>query len=125
MNVPSALSTRVAAGVLAGAAIASVDNFAFGGEVSPIVIVAMLFLFAAASGLIWRVRAAVSAAIVWVCLPMSHVLKHMLRLPDTIHPNTYASILKLAAFTFVVTTIGLGFGIATRRLFGGHPAESN
>jgi hypothetical protein len=124
MKAPSSVSLRLAIGLIVAAALAFVDNFAFGGEVSPIVIVGMLFLFAAVSGLIWRARAPLPVAFAWICLPLAHVLKHMLHLPDTLHPNTYASILKLGAFTFVVTAIGLGFGIASRRLFAGHPTET-
>ena len=116
MRVPSSVSIRVGIGLIAGAGIAAVDNFAFGGEVSPIVIVGMLLVFGAAVGILWGGRAAIAAAIAWVWLPMAHLLKHMMRLPDTIHPNTYASLLKLGAFTFVVTAIGLGFGLAFRRL---------
>ena len=104
---------------MAGAAIAAVDNFAFGGEVSPIVVVGMLLLFAAAAGMFWGVRAAVAVALAWVWLPMAHVIKHRMRLPDTLHPNTYVSILKLAAFSFVIAAVGLGLGLAFRRLFTG------
>jgi hypothetical protein len=118
MEMPSSVSIRVGTGVIVGAGIAAVDNFAFGGEVSPIVIVGMLLVFGAAVGMIWGARAVVAAAMAWVCLPMAHFLKHLLRLPDTIHPNNYASLLKLGAFTFVVTAIGLGFGLAFRRLLG-------
>jgi|CZKD01.1.fsa_nt_gi hypothetical protein len=124
MKRPSSVSIRVGIGVIVGAGIAAVDNFAFGGEVSPIVIVGMLLVFGAAVGMIWGGRAAVAAAIAWVWLPMAHVLKHLMRLPDTIHPNNYASLLKLGAFTFVVTAIGLGFGLAFRRLLGGHPTKN-
>ncbi len=116
MKMSRNVSIRVGIGLIAGAGIAAVDNFAFGGEVSPIVIVGMLLVFGAAVGMIWGGRAAVAAAIAWVWLPIAHVLKHLMRLPDTIHPNTYASLLKLAAFTFVVTAIGLGFGLAFRQL---------
>jgi hypothetical protein len=105
-------------GLIVGAGIAAVDNFAFKGEVSPIVIVGMLLVVGAVFGMIWGSRAVVAAAIGWVCLPMAHVLKHMMSLPDTIHPNTYPSILKLGAFNLVVTAIGLGFGLAFRRLLG-------
>ena len=115
---------RAGIGVIVGAGIAAVDNFAFGGEVSPIVIVGMLLVFGAAAGIIWGVRAVLSAAIVWVWLPTAHLLKHVMGLPDTIHPNTYASILKLGAFSFVVTAIGLGFGLAFRRLLGGHATDN-
>ncbi len=44
------------------------------------------------------------------------VVKHVLDLPDTLHPNTYASILYLAAFTLVVATVGTGCGVLVRRL---------
>ena len=124
MKISSGVLIRAGIGVIAGAGIVAVDNFAFGGEVSPIVIVGMLLVFGATAGMIWGGRAAVAAAIAWVWLPMAHVLKHMMRLPDTIHPNTYASILKLGGFSFVVTAVGLGFGLAFRRLLGGHPTEN-
>jgi hypothetical protein len=124
MKTQSGVSIRAGIGLIVGAGIAAVDNFAFGGEVSPIVIVGMLLVFGAAAGMIWGVRATVAVAIVWVCLPIAHVLKHVLGLPDTIRPNTYPSILKLGAFSFVVTAIGLGFGLAFRRLLGGQPPEN-
>jgi hypothetical protein len=124
MKVPSGVPIRVGIGVIVGAGIAAVDNFAFGGEVSPIVIVGMLLVFAAAVGMIWGGRAAVAAAMAWVWVPMAHVLKHLMRLPDTIHPNNYASLLKLGAFTFVVTAIGLGFGLGFRGLLDGHPKKN-
>jgi hypothetical protein len=124
MKMPSSVSIRVGIGVIVGAGIAALDNFAFGGEVSPIVIVGMLLFFGAAVGMIWGGRGAVAAAIAWVWLPTAHVLKHLMRLPDTIHPNNYASLLKLGAFTFVVTAIGLGLGLGFRRLLGGHPTKN-
>ena len=112
----NSLLIRVAVGVIVGAGIAAVDNFAFGGEVSPIVIVGMLLIVAGAAGMIWGVRAAVAVVIIWAWLPMAHVVKHLFGLPDTLHPNTYASILKLAVFSFVVTAIGFGLGLLLRRL---------
>ena len=98
-------------GMLAGAAIAAVDNFAFGGEISPIAIVGMVLVVTGALGIIWGARAAIAVMIVWAWLPMIHVVKHLFSLPDTLHPNTYASILKLAIFSLVVSAIGLGFGL--------------
>ncbi len=109
-------TTRMVAGLLAGAVIAAVDSFAFGGEVSPIVIVGMLLVVAAAAGMVWGIRALAVAVAVWAWLPMTHLVKHVFGLPDTIHPNTYASILKLALFSFVITAAGLAFGLASRRL---------
>ena len=89
------LFARLIAGCVAGAAIAAVDNFAFGGEISPIFIVGMLLLAAGAAGAIWGPRGVITSAIIWVWLPAAHLVKHVLRLPDTIQPNTYASILEL------------------------------
>lgn len=124
MKMQSSVSIRAGIGVMVGAGIAAVDNFAFGGEVNPIVIVAMLLAFGVIAGAVWGARASVAAALVWLWLPMAHVLKHLLGLPDTIHPNTYWSILKLAVFTFVVTAIGLGFGLAFHRLLGRTTSEN-
>jgi hypothetical protein len=47
---------------------------------------------------------------------LAHLIKHVLGLPDTMQPNTYTSILMLAAFTLAVATIGTGCGILLRRL---------
>lgn len=116
MKAQQGFSIRAGTGAIAGAGIAAVDNFAFGGEVSPIVIVGMLLIFGAAAGMIWGARAGVAAAVAWAWLPMAHVFKHLMGLPDTIRPNTYPSILKLAVFSFVITGIGLGFGLAFRPL---------
>jgi hypothetical protein len=103
-------------GVVAGAAIAAVDNFAFGGEVSPILIVVMLLAATGIAGLVWDRRGWVAAAAAWICVPLAHLIKHVLGLPDTMQPNTYTSILMLAAFTLAVATIGTGCGILLRRL---------
>ena len=103
-------------GFVAGVAIVAVDSFAFGGEVSPIVIVAMLIAVTASAGWIWGWRGWRASVVVWLCVPLAHLVKHMLSLPDTLQPNTYISILMLAAFTFAVSTIGTGCGVLLRRL---------
>ena len=107
---------RFSVGMLAGAGIAAVDNFAFAGEVSPILIVAILLLCSGLIGAIWGTRGFSVSAIVWAWLPMTHVGKQVFHLPDTLHPNTYFSILKLALFTFFVTAIGFGFGLLLHRV---------
>jgi len=117
MNSNASLSTwpvRLAVGLAGGAAMAYVDNFAFEGEVSPIVIVAMLLAATAAAGASWGRRGWLAAAAAWVCVPVAHVVKHVLGLPDTLHPNTYVSIMYLAAFTLVVAIIGTGSGVLLR-----------
>jgi hypothetical protein len=113
------LPLQLGSGLTAGLAIAYVDNCTFGGEVSPIVVVAMLFAATAVFGLIWDRQAWTAAAAAWLCLPLSHLIKHMLGLADTLQPNTYSSILKLAAFSLVIAVISLGCGVFLRRLIKG------
>lgn len=106
----------LATGAAAGIIIAMVDNFAFSGEVSPIVIVAMLLAATGTSGIIWRWQGWLVAVAAWLFDPLVHFIKHILGLPDTLHPNTYLSILMLAVFTFVVSAFGLGFGVLVRKI---------
>jgi hypothetical protein len=61
----------------------------------------------------------VTAGVMWACVPLAHVVKHALDLPDTLHPNTYTSILHLAGFTLMVALIGAGCGAFVRRLATG------
>jgi len=110
------LPARVVVGLFAGAAIAAVDNVTFGGEVSPIVIVAMLLAATGIAGAFWGWRAWVAALTTGVCVPSAHLVKHLLGLPDTLHPNTYASILELAAFSLAVATVGTAGGVLLRGL---------
>jgi len=107
---------KVLFGLAAGVAIAAVDNFAFEGEVSPIVIVGMLFTVTAIAGWIWGWRGGLGSVVAWVCVPLPHVVKHLLGLPDTLQPNTYTSILMLAAFTFAIAAFGTGGGVLLRKL---------
>ena len=106
---------RFAVGSGAGIVIACVDNFAFDGEVSPIIIVAMLIASTATFSGIWGHRGWTAALAAWTCVPLAHLMKHVLGLPDTLHPNTYTSILMLAVFTFVVTAIGTGIGMLIKK----------
>jgi len=99
---------------VAGMAISAVDNFAFGGEISPIAVVALLLLATACVGLGWSKWRWAAVAAVWVWLPSAHVFKHLLNLPDTLHPNTYPSIAMLAGFSLFVSLIGLGVGALVR-----------
>lgn len=113
----NAAAIRFVIGVFAGALIAAVDNFAFEGEVSPIVIVALLLIACGAFGILWRWHGWYAAVGAWICIPMAHVINQVLGLPDTLHPNTYASIAMLAAFTLVISLFGVGLGTMVRRLF--------
>jgi hypothetical protein len=108
-------------GLIAGAVIVFIDNFTFQGEVSPIVIVLMLLVSTITFGAIWKWHAWIAAVTVWICVPMAHVVKHLLGMPDTIQPNTYTSILMLAVFTFVISAIGFLFGVLINRISKGSP----
>jgi hypothetical protein len=102
-------------GGIVGVAIAALDIFAFEGETSPLVIVGLLFVAAFTSGTIWDRRGGFAAVCTWQCLPLAHLITHLLHLPDTLHPNTYQSILLLAAFTFAVSVAGVVLGVVIRR----------
>jgi hypothetical protein len=106
---------RLIAGLAVGAIISAMDNVVLDGEVSPIVIVAMLFAAAAAAGFFWGRRGWLVAFAVWAWIPAAHLAKRLLGMPDTLHPNTYASIVMLAAFSFVVATVGIACGLLARR----------
>ena len=106
---------RIGIAFALGIAIAAADNFAFGGETSPIFIFGLLLIATALIGFNWRSRGWLPAVILWVCIPSAHLIKHGLGLPDTIQPNTYASILKLAAVTLAVAVVGTAAGMAVGR----------
>lgn len=106
---------RLITGLGVGAFIAAVDNVFFEGEVSPIVIVAMLLAATTTAGLVWGQRGWLSACAVWVWIPAAHLAKRVLGMPDTLHPNSYASILMLSTFTLVVAIAGAACGLLARR----------
>src|SRR5258708_21097474 len=106
---------RIFVGYAVVLAIACVDNFAFNGEVSPIVIVAMLFAGTATAGVVWGRHAWLAAAGMWLWIPLVHLVKHVLKLPDTMHPNTYVSIMLLPAFTLLIASIATGCGQLVHR----------
>ncbi len=105
----------VALAALCGAFVALVDNVAFGGEVSPIVIVALTFVATALLGTLDAHRRWLRLLAVWIWLPAAHLVKHVFHLPDTLHPNTYASIAMLGAFSLIIAIVGTGFGILVSR----------
>jgi hypothetical protein len=104
--------------LLAGGLISAVDNLAFGGEVSPIMIVILLLAASAAFAFFLR-HAWATALAVWIFTPLVHVAKHLAGIPDTIQPNTYASIAVLAIFTLIVSLAGAGIGAALRHAHSG------
>jgi hypothetical protein len=116
----SGVSLRAFVGLLLGAALVYLDNFAFDGETSPVVIVGCLLVMTACVTALWGTRAWIAGLVVWMPLPSAHLVKHGLGLPDTIQPNTYTSIAYLAAFTLVIAVVGGGFGLLVRRGMKSH-----
>jgi hypothetical protein len=106
----------IGAGLIVGATIAAVDNFAFNGEVSPIVVIAMLLSATTTAGLTQKRLGWVTAGAVWVWIPGAHLVKRILGVPDTLRPNSYKSILMLAVFSLAVAAAGTGCGLLLRRL---------
>lgn len=121
-NMRAGNSSAILIALVAGILIAAVDNFAFGGEVSPILIVLLLAMAAAALAFFFAKRLLTTLAL-WMWVPAAHVVKHAAGLPDTVHPNTYPSIAMLGAFTLVVTLIGTAIGMALRRSIAGPRAR--
>jgi hypothetical protein len=101
---------------VAGVSISAVDNFLFGGEVTPILPVLLLLFGAIGVGCLRGTGKWFAIVLLWVWLPMAHVLKHMFDVRDTLQPNTYDSIAILAAFTLAVALSGLVIGIGLRRV---------
>jgi|GEM_PF-5378839 len=101
---------------VAGITISMIDNYAMNGEISPIVIVMLLFLSVTALSAFNPNNVWLNALLVWIWLPASHLIKHLLEMPDSIYPNTYKSILLLALFTFTICIVGLLIGIGIRRV---------
>jgi hypothetical protein len=116
MPVLPARAAMIAAGLVLGAALSAIDLFVEGGEVSPIVVVVLLFATTGFAGLAWGARGWRVAVPCWACLPLSHALLRLLGLPDTLHPATWGSIVRLAAFTATVAVTGTGSGLLLRRL---------
>ena len=79
----------------------------------------LLLAATAMAGAAWGRSGWIAAAVTWACVPLAHVVKRLLDLPDTLHPNTYTSILYLAFFTLAVATAGTGCGLLARRLAAG------
>lgn len=113
---------RLLTGFVIGAGVAAVDNFAVHGEVSPIIIVAMLLAVAAAIGSLWDSAGFISALLTWAWLPLTHIVKHIYGMPDTLYPNTYQSIAMLAAFSAMVTCVGFAVGMAVYSLRKNSPS---
>ena len=118
------LLLQLTVGLLIGAGLVYLDGYAFGGETSPIVTIGCLLVATAGLSLTWGTGAWVAASIAWVLLPLGHVVKRVLGIPDTIQPNTYISIAGLAAVTLVAAIVGGGVGLLTRRL-SGHSSDAS
>ncbi len=107
---------RIVYGLVAGATLVVLDNIAFGGEISPVVILTVLIAATIIPGLRWGGGGWLTSLLAWVGLPLAHVIKHALGLPDTLHPDTYLSIGYLAGFTLAVTIAATFAGAIVHRI---------
>lgn len=110
------MKTVALIGLAIGSCIAFTDNYAFEGEISPVVIVAFLFISAFSVVALFGNPGCIAAIGIWFCLPISHFIKIGLGLPDTLHPATFRSAVLLAVFTLIVVSIGSACGMVFRRL---------
>ncbi|MEO8467938.1 MAG: phosphotransferase [Gammaproteobacteria bacterium] len=102
--------------VVVGAAIADLDNDAL-AEIGPIVGPLSLLLATMTVVAISGLRGSAVAAVVWAFLPLTHMVKHVVGLPDTLQPDTYASISHLAAVSLGIAITGGALGMFLRGVF--------
>ena len=112
----TSFSRRILVGCSIGAGAALVDNFWLKGEVSPIVIVLIMFSGSFALGLKWGARAWIALLAMWILVPGAHLFKYLFRYPDTLHPNSLRSIGLLAIFTLIISVLGVFLGALSNRL---------
>lgn len=103
---------RTGVGLAVGIGIAAIDSLP---EVSPVIVAGLLLVTAFALASLWGGRGLPSALLAWACLPALHLGKHVFGLADTIYPNTYTSIGKLALFSFLVAAVGARAGLGLHR----------
>jgi hypothetical protein len=106
---------KYVAAVIIGLIISAVDNYAFGGEITPMVVILLLLLSTSGMSVIVNAKAYLISIIIWFFLPAVHLIKHIFGLSDTIEPNTYQSILLLALVTFLICQIGFLVGRGIRK----------
>ena len=99
-----------ASGLGAGLGIAAVDAWARGGPINPVVIVALLLASSGAIGAVWGWRGWPGTLAAAAPMPLMHMAKHLLGLPDTIQPNTLDAIGMMALFALAVAGAGLAGG---------------
>lgn len=103
-----------AVGFAAGLGIAAVDAGAVGGHISPVAIVAVLLAAGGVIGAVWGWRGWPGALAAAAPMPLLHLTRYLLGLPDTIQPNTFDSIAMMALFALAVAGAGLAGGAALR-----------
>ena len=110
MRISVSHPTRLGFGIACGTAIALVDNFASGGEVSPVVVVVLLLAASVTAGALWGLSGWPAMVLIWIAVPAPHVVLLAVGLPDTLHPATWGSIAQVAGFTAFVVACGSGVG---------------
>lgn len=105
---------RILAGLAAGLAIAAVDRWGAGGEVSPIAIVLLLLAVAFTAGYQWSWGGWIAALSAWLPVPGAHVVASAFGWSDTLRPADPGAIIRLAVFTLAIVAVGLAGGAVMR-----------
>lgn len=107
---------RLGLGVVIGTGISTVENAAFEGDLSSNVIGVLLLAASAVIGFVWGLQGWGAAIASWGVMPLVHAIKNAFGLPDTLNPNTVASIVRLAGSTSLWSAIGFGCGALAYRI---------
>lgn len=118
------------AAAVTGILIAVIGSVSFGSGVSPIVIPGLLLAATFLFGAIGGQKRSWMALVVWIWLPLFHLVQRLFGITDALDPDTFSSIVLLGAFTLIVAMIGTTAGVLARRLLtgsahhghGGYPA---
>jgi hypothetical protein len=114
---------QIVIGIIVGLTISIIDNYAFEGEVNPIVIILLLLAVSGFSGLLFGWPGWFTVFVMWLFVPAAHIIKYIFGLTDTIYPDTLNSIFKLAIFTFTVTAAGFASGVLLRRFINSNSSN--
>jgi len=110
---PSGSVVAAIVGLVAGLAVAVLESSG-GGAVRPVVVVALLIVASLALGLRWGWAGWPGALAAALPVPVLHLARLVLGLPDVIRPGTLDAIAMMALFDVAVCGAGLAAGAVLR-----------